>query len=361
MQASENNSKKILTAIFFCGHKSPFGRAFIEPLLNSRFRILTTVLASESRWRSFMECLTGTLEPTSNIFSRLYKGILHPTGMIKQFFQKKFRKENVFHQDLTRKGNRIMIVDNINDKNFLKKLADMNPDLIFCTAYPQIFGQTILEIPNFGSLNFHPSLLPRYRGAHPHFWVLYNGEHETGITAHYMTTEIDAGDIVTQIPISISPEMRYGELYHEIIRKIPEIVKNVEDRFFSGNYKGVPQNAEDATYFRNDRQIHHCIFWSIQKMEQIRNIVRACDGTSYCFWHGRKIFITKVTAAHSNRNVTNNIEVPNGTIVDIGNDYITVKVIDGFINIMEIIVNGKRISGHDIIRVLNPIIGESMV
>jgi len=350
-------SDRAITAVFFCGHKSPFGKAFLDPLLSSRFRILSVILASESRWRVFSEHLAGVRQSNPNSFLKLIRGILHPQKALHYLLGKSREGEN-FYRAIAHKGITVLAVDDIHEEAFLKKLANQHPDLIFCAAYPQIFKESVLKIPKIGTVNFHPSLLPKYRGAHPHFWVLYNGEKMTGITAHYMTTEVDAGDIIEQISIPISDEMSYSELYSKIIANVPKLVKAVEERFFSGNYQGTPQTEIDSTYFKNDREIHHRIFWTIQSAQKIKNIVRACNGRSYCFWRGRRISISNVEISSSNQNLTNNIQVPNGTVIDVGDNYVALKVEGGVVKILEIIINGKRISGQKLVRILKPRIGE---
>lgn len=347
---------KPTTAVLFCGHESPFGRAFLDPILNSRFEVLAVVLASQSRWRIFRENLIGPIQESRKPLSKIRKGISHPSKAVKyithKFFQHpkrcKFVKSKI----------QVLVEDDIHNEIFLNKLLNMQPDIVFSAAYPQIFKEQLLNIPKIGAVNFHPSLLPKYRGAHPHFWVLYNGDNVTGITAHYMTTEIDAGDIIAQVKIPISENMKYKELYNVIINNVPQIVSIVEDKFFAGDYVGVPQENEMATYFRNDREIHHRIFWTYQSAQQIKNIVRASNDRAFFFWHGVKLFVTNVTVSSENRYIPNNTKIPNGTIVYFDNNGIVIKVRDAFINILEICINGKMISGRDLLSRIKPQIGE---
>jgi len=95
-------------------------------------------------------------------------------------------------------------VFDVNDAALYQELKKEKYDLFICAAYPQILSKNLLEIPERGVINFHPSVLPRCRGAHPHYWALSEGERFGGITAHFMTEKIDDGDIIAQTKFPIS-------------------------------------------------------------------------------------------------------------------------------------------------------------
>lgn len=82
-------------------------------------------------------------------------------------------------------------------------LTDLSPDLICVACFPYIFPPWLLDLPQFGCLNLHPSLLPAYRGPTPIFWICRNGERETGVTLHYLDQGIDSGDVVAQAQFSL--------------------------------------------------------------------------------------------------------------------------------------------------------------
>lgn len=82
------------------------------------------------------------------------------------------------------------------DEEFINTLKEINPDLIIVVAYGQILPKALLDIPKFGCVNVHVSLLPKYRGAAPINWVIINGEQKTGVTTMYMNEGLDTGDII---------------------------------------------------------------------------------------------------------------------------------------------------------------------
>ncbi len=90
------------------------------------------------------------------------------------------------------------------DEGFIGELRELRPDLIAVAAYGQILPKAILELPRFGCLNVHTSLLPKYRGAAPIQWAILNNEVETGVTIMKMDAGLDTGDILTQAVTQIS-------------------------------------------------------------------------------------------------------------------------------------------------------------
>ena len=94
----------------------------------------------------------------------------------------------------------------------------MQPDLIAVAAYGQILPQSILDLPRFGCLNVHTSLLPRYRGAAPIQWAILNGDAETGVTIMKMDAGLDTGDILTQATTPIHPEDNSETLHDRLAR-----------------------------------------------------------------------------------------------------------------------------------------------
>ena len=111
----------------------------------------------------------------------------------------------------------IIPTNNINDKNYLKKIAQSKPEIIISFGCPQVFKKEILSLTPLGCINVHGSLLPKYRGKNIGFWVLLNQEKETGVTVHYMNEKIDAGEIILQKKIKIHSQETIHSLYKKII------------------------------------------------------------------------------------------------------------------------------------------------
>ena len=107
---------------------------------------------------------------------------------------------------------KILQPDNLNDKEFINKIKEINPDIIIVVAFRKLPAE-IFSIPKYGTINLHASLLPNYRGAAPINWCLINNEAKTGVTTFFINEKIDQGDILLQEEVNISDKDNFGSLY----------------------------------------------------------------------------------------------------------------------------------------------------
>jgi len=353
-----------IKVVFFCGHKSPYGLSHLKPLLHSKFDVIAVILATDKRWSIFHEKLLGKnyYPQKGSIIEQLKQRIKEvikkwipscilrklKTGYEKPVNVKKLLKNYkipVYHED------------DINSFEFIQKIRNTKPDLILCTAYPQIFSKELISIPPRGAVNFHPSLLPKFRGAHPHYWAIVKGEKESGLSAHFMTEYIDNGDIIAQIKFSIE-NYDYSQLYKEIVAKIPNLIKKVEGFFLKGKGNTIKQNLLKTSYFRNDREVHHRIFWNIHTAQEIFNLVRG--GNAFCFFLNSKIVVEECFITGTNRNLTNDVKIENGTLIDLHQNGIAVKADSGIVNITKLKYGNKRMNSSKFIMKYKPLIGEKV-
>ncbi|MBE9203316.1 hypothetical protein IQ218_07470 [Synechocystis salina LEGE 06099] len=278
-------------AIFFCGHHSPYGMAHLQPLIDCELEITHVILANNERWNKFYESLQGKKYhyPTHNPHSYLSKIKQWIKAFLSNSFfrDKKYNKENKKVLEILKKQKiPYFEVFDVNERSSIELVIQLKPDLIISAAYPQIFSKDLISLASRGSVNFHPSLLPKYRGAHPHFWAIAKGEKNSGITAHFMTENLDDGAIIEQIEFPIQ-DFNYYELYDALIYKTPELIQLVSDFFCFGNKKAIAQDLSKVSYFRNDREIHHKIFWNIHNSEEIKDLVRT--QRAYCFLERQRV------------------------------------------------------------------------
>ena len=107
---------------------------------------------------------------------------------------------------------KILQPDNLNDKEFINKIKEINPDIIIVVAFRKLPAE-IFSIPKYGTINLHASLLPNYRGAAPINWCLINNEAKTGVTTFFINEKIDQGDILLKEEVNISDKDNFGSLY----------------------------------------------------------------------------------------------------------------------------------------------------
>lgn len=133
-------------------------------------------------------------------------------------------------------------------KEGLEILQKIAPDVIVTAAFGQILSDELLSIPFFGVLNVHASLLPKYRGASPIQWAIINGEAETGITIMRTVKEVDAGDILLQVPVKIGDKETAGELFDKLAEVGGKAIVEAIHRIDSEYAAFTPQNAAEATH-----------------------------------------------------------------------------------------------------------------
>lgn len=141
-------------------------------------------------------------------------------------------------------------VTRVNDAAFRDRLASLEVDLIVSVACPQRFAPELLRVPRRGCINIHGALLPRYQGMLPSFWVLANGERETGITVHWMNEDIDRGDILLQRRVPIEPD----DTVHTLVLRSKievgrELLVEAIERIERGDAPRVPSDPSQASYF----------------------------------------------------------------------------------------------------------------
>ena len=140
-------------------------------------------------------------------------------------------------------------VGNLRDEESLTPVRTFQPDVIIVAGFSIILKAPVLSIPGKGCINLHPSLLPKYRGPEPFYWVLKNQEKETGITIHYMVEKIDAGDIIQQASFPIRPDDDESSLMEKSIPLAGKLLRNVIQQIESDTIDRRPQNEADASYY----------------------------------------------------------------------------------------------------------------
>ncbi|MBT9131931.1 methionyl-tRNA formyltransferase [candidate division NPL-UPA2 bacterium Unc8] len=238
------------------------------------------------------------------------------------------------------------------DGNFLKKLSTLNIDVIVVVAYGKKLPVKLLHIPRLECIAAHPSLLPKYRGAAPIEWAIIRGEKKTGVTIIRVNEEIDAGDIILQEEIDISPDETTQNLGQRLsslaARMLQESLKQIE----AGNAKYTLQQGEVSTA-RSIRKADGLIRWS-SKAHEIHDLVRGLNPRigAYTHLHRKMLKIWKTEIISNNKASLTNHQL--GEIIGLKNG-IMVNVAEGAILIKELQPENRRkmsaveyLSGHTI-------------
>lgn len=150
-------------------------------------------------------------------------------------------------------------VDNINSAESYKLIKTINPDIIFSVHFDRILKPEIFSIANQCAINLHPSLLPKYRGLSPFQSALRHGEKETAVTIHYITENVDEGNIIAQKVIALTDNMYLFDLYILMMKNYPEVILSALQRLSLGNYVGIEQSKSGASYFGKPKDIDYTI------------------------------------------------------------------------------------------------------
>ena len=133
-------------------------------------------------------------------------------------------------------------------EEFIEKLRELSPDCIVVAAYGKILPKAVLDIPKYGCVNVHGSLLPRYRGAGPIQWAVLNDEKTTGITTMLMGEGLDTGDMLLKCETPIGENETAAELFDRLADMGAELLLTTLDKLEKGEVTPVPQNEDEATY-----------------------------------------------------------------------------------------------------------------
>ncbi|KGJ50331.1 methionyl-tRNA formyltransferase [Paraclostridium bifermentans] len=223
------------------------------------------------------------------------------------------------------------------EESFVDTLKEMNPELIVVVAFGQILPKSILDIPKYGCVNVHASLLPRYRGAAPLNWVIINGEEKTGVTTMYMDEGLDTGDMILKSEIPLDDEITAGELHDKMMIDGAKVLKETIDLIEKGEAPREKQSNEDTCYSPIMNKSLGNIDWNKSAID-IHNLVRGINPwpSAYTTYEGQtmKIWKTKVIDKNSDKDP--------GTIISVDKEGINVSTSEGIVQIKEIQMAGKK-------------------
>ena len=250
-----------------------------------------------------------------------------------------------------------------NNEELIKELEDIKPDLIVVVAYGKILPKKILDIPKFGSINVHGSLLPQYRGAAPIQWSIINGDKVTGVTTMFMDAGMDAGDIILKQEVKIGDDETTGELWNRLSviggKLLVETIKKVEQ----GTAPRTPQGNDFTLAPMLNKELAK-IDWENMSAIQIKNLVRGLNPImgAYSFYDGKKIKFWKVEV-YSNDDILLKfpdlkdyqdrfLDLPEGTVLfSDSKTGLYIKTKDASIQVLEIQgENAKKMSAEDFLR-----------
>ncbi len=241
--------------------------------------------------------------------------------------------------------------EKVKNDAFVETLNSYKADLMITVAYGKILSEAALQATPLGCINVHASLLPKYRGSAPLWWVIINGEEKTGITTMYTDVGMDTGDIIDVAEFPIPEDMTVGELSDAMAVLGAKTLLVTLQKLQEGTLQRTPQDDALATHAPMIEKQLGQINWSSMTRE-IHNLVRGTNPwpVAYTFYEGQRMRVFRTNPKTEMMWQKAEKEKP-GTILKVSDTGILVATGDGQILIEEVQVDsGKRMSVKDYIR-----------
>ncbi|RKD75418.1 methionyl-tRNA formyltransferase [Sinobaca qinghaiensis] len=176
-------------------------------------------------------------------------------------------------EEAIRQGLKVLQPEKLKGSPELAEIISLQPDLIVTAAYGQILPKELLDTPALGAVNVHASLLPKYRGGAPIHQAVMDGEKKTGVTIMYMVPKLDAGDIITQVEVSIEEDDTTGTIHDKLSGAGAKLLLETIPVLKSGEVSPQKQNEAEATFASNITRDQEKIDWN-RPARDIHNQVR---------------------------------------------------------------------------------------
>ena len=229
---------------------------------------------------------------------------------------------------------------------FVEILKEYQPDIMVVVAFGQILSEEILNIPKYGCINVHGSILPQYRGAAPIQWSIINGEEFGGVTTMYMAKGLDSGDMILKAKEKIKPDDTYGSLYDRLSVIGADLLIKPLDLIENGEVKRIPQNDDEATFAPMIKPELEHINWN-GKNTDIVNLIKGLNPqpVAYTMLNDEKL---KIWFAET---IDGDYNGEPGTIVDVRKRDFVVMTAEGAVAVKEVQAQGgKRMSADAYMR-----------
>jgi len=226
-------------------------------------------------------------------------------------------------------------------QTFISWLEEKRPDLIITVAFGRILPPRILELPDLGCINLHASYLPEYRGAAPIHRAVIDGAPYSGVTIIFMSSELDAGDIIMQEKEEISYYDTAGMLHDRLANRGASLLMKSVDALASGTAKPVPQDHSMATYAEPLQPMDEELDWR-KRAAELYNRIRGLNPYpgAYTSYQGKRIKVWR--AAPPERELMQGKQAEPGTVIAVGDDSLKVAVGDGTLDLLDLQPAGKK-------------------
>ena len=239
----------------------------------------------------------------------------------------------------------------VREASFVEVLKGLEADVYVVIAFGQLLPKAVLELPKYGCINIHASLLPKYRGAAPIQWCVIDGERETGITTMMMDVGLDTGDMLEKTVIPIEEKETGGSLHDKLSLAGGALILSTLKKLEEGTLVRTPQTDEGTCYAKMLTKSLGDIDWN-QSAVSIERLIRGLNPwpSAYTLWNGKtiKIWSADVTTGReaaaflSESGVPSETGITPGTVVCSDKHSLVVCTGDGLLSVRELQMEGKK-------------------
>ena len=227
------------------------------------------------------------------------------------------------------------------EPEFIEQMRELNPDVMVVVAFGQILPKALLDIPKYGCVNVHASLLPKYRGAAPIQWAVIRGEKVSGVTTMQMDVGLDTGDMLMKIEVALAEDETGGSLHDKLSVLGGELLIETLKGLEAGTIQ--PEKQDDSQTGEYARMLDKALGKVDFSMpaEEIERLIRGLNPwpSAYTFYHGKtmKLWKAKVVSADADGG-----EAAPGQILSVDKKGFTVQTGDGALRILELQMERKK-------------------
>ena len=226
----------------------------------------------------------------------------------------------------------------VREPEFVETLRKIGPDVIVVAAFGQIISKEILEMPRYGCINVHASLLPAYRGAAPIQWAVINGDKESGVTIMRMNEGLDTGDMIDKVVVPLDENETGGSLFDKLSAAGAKLCAEVLEKLENGTavFEKQPELSTTDYAAMIDKKMGK-INWE-RPAKEIEQLIRGLNPwpSAYTFMKGKSLKLWTASVVYEER------EAVPGEIVGIRKEGILVKTGEGLLLIRELQLEGKK-------------------
>lgn len=229
----------------------------------------------------------------------------------------------------------------VREPEFVEQLRTMEPDVIVVAAFGQIISRDLLELPKYGCINVHASLLPAYRGAAPIQWAVINGDRESGVTIMRMNEGLDTGDMIDKVVVPLAEDETGGSLFEKLSHAGARLCVKVLEDLEAGRAVCTPQPEESTTaYAAMITKKMGEICWQ-RPAEEIEQLIRGLNPwpSAYTYLDNKSLKLWKATVEKAEEETEN--AVP-GQVIRADKNGLCICTGDGILNVLELQLEGKK-------------------